>query len=104
MTAKTKAPAKAKPAAPKKAAKATEPVVTTASAAPAEKASPAPKDTRNDVTRPKAGSICAGIWDVCDSMRAVGEKVTFADVKKALPKVNDSTIRTQMQRNKAYHG
>lgn len=119
MSTKTKAPAKAKSAAKaptaKKAAKSAEPVVTTPAAAdvpaaaPAEKPkgekpAPAPKDVRNEVTRPKAGSICAGIWDVCDSMRAVGEKITFAAVKEKLPKINDSTIRTQMQRNRTYHG
>lgn len=88
-----------------------EPVVTTPPAAeaptapaPAEqpKAAPVPKDSRNGMTKPKAGSICASIWDACNAIVAAGEKVTFAALKEKLPNVNDSTIRTQAQRHRTY--
>ena len=78
--------------------------VDTASTPASEKQPHAPKDQRNGVTRPKPGTICAGIWDVCDSMKAVGQDTTFEEIKKVLPKVNDATIRTQRQRWKTYNG
>jgi len=37
-------------------------------------------------------------------MKAVGEETTFDAIKKALPKINESTIRTQKQRWKTYNG
>lgn len=82
------------------------PVVTTPAEAPAaaapadepkeEKPAPAVKDSRNNITRPKAGSICAQVWDACDAILASGQKVTFAGIKERLPTVNDSTARTQI--------
>jgi hypothetical protein len=113
MSTKSNAPAKVKSAAkPPKGKKAADPVVTTpvaeTPAAPAAveapKPAPVPKNQRNGITRPKAGTICAGIWDVCESMKAVGQDTTFEEIKKALPKVNDATIRTQRQRWKTYNG
>lgn len=83
------APAAEKPAKPKKAAKPAAPKVAL--------------DQRNGVTRPRVGSICANIWDACDAILAADQKITFAGLKEKLPKVNDSTIRTQAQRHRTYH-
>lgn len=74
-------------------------------AAKQDKPAPAPKDSKNGITRPKAGSICAQVWDACDAILAAGPdaKVTFAALKEKLPTVNDSTVRTQQQRHRTYH-
>ena len=95
-----------------------EPVVTTApaveaapadapaapvAAEPKKPAAPkAPADQRNGVTRPRAGTTCALIWQTCETMIAAGEEITFTGLKEKLPDVNDATLRTQRQRQKTY--
>jgi outer membrane biosynthesis protein TonB len=92
-----------------------EPMVTTPAAdpAPAEKPAEAPKPKaapaakqpqRNGVTQPKAGSICASIWNACAELKADGKEMSFAALKEKLPKVNDATLRTQRQRFNTFHG
>jgi hypothetical protein len=68
-----------------------------------EKPAAPPREARNGVTKPKAGSICASIWETCDAILAAGQKITFAAIKEKLPNVNDSTIRTQAQRHRTYN-
>jgi hypothetical protein len=94
---------------------ATDPTVTTPAADPIpaetpaesqkqEKPAQAAKNQRNGITMPKAGSICASIWEACDALKAEGKETSFEALKEKLPKVNDATIRTQRQRHKTYHG
>lgn len=85
----------------KKTAKTDKPVAAKA-AAPAAPTPPTAKDQRNGVTRPKAGSICASIWDACDTLKGEGKDTTFDALKALLPKMNDATIRTQRQRHKTF--
>jgi hypothetical protein len=85
----------------------TPPAAEAPAAVPAEKsAKPArvPAESRGGVTRPKAGSICASIWEACDELIAAGTEITFAALKEKLPKVNDATLRTQKQRHRVFTG
>jgi hypothetical protein len=95
MTTKTKKPA-AKPAAKKPVAKHAKQAVVMPDSTPAVAA---PKDQRNGITRPGAGTACRAIWDLLDQLKADGKELTFATLRAGIdPKVADATLRTQRQR------
>lgn len=102
MTTKAKKPA-AKAAAKKPVGKPVKQAVitteTTAAESKPDKAPIAPKDQRNGITRPGAGTACRAIWDLLDQLKADGKELTFATLRAGIdPKVADATLRTQRQR------
>jgi len=88
MSKKTKAPAKKTPA----------PKAKKTAAEPSTEAT-TPRENRNDVTRPAAGTLCAKVWDALDSLKTDGKEITFDAVRELAGKeMTDATIRTQRQR------
>lgn len=75
--------------------------------APKVKKTPVVKDTENGITRPKAGTTCAAVWDIADSLSASTKAPAVrADVMAAAQKksINDKTIATQFGRWRKYNG
>lgn len=81
--------------------------------APAEKKTggrqPNP-DAQNGVSPPKAGTLSAAVWAVCDKLaaKAEGGNPKMGDVKaeveKKNPDANGSTVNTQIARWRMFHG
>ena len=62
---------------------------------------------QNDVTRPKAGTACAKLWGIFDSLSAKGGAPTpiAAALEQARAEgINDSTTRTQYARWRKFNG
>lgn len=79
----------------------------TAAPAAAEKPAPVPKDERNGVTRPKAGTDTRRVWDKADELTAVkGSTASKEEVADALASLgmNKATVATQYSRWRKYHG
>jgi hypothetical protein len=73
----------------------------------AKKSAKVEKDKENGITRPKAGTTCAVIWDIADSLSAkTRQPAQRADVLKAAlaKKINEKTITTQFGRWRKYCG
>jgi hypothetical protein len=73
---------------------------------PAEKpkAAPAPKaEQRNGIAKPMRG-LTLDVWNACDALKTEGKETTLEALTEKLPAYNVSTIRTQRQRWKTYHG
>lgn len=65
------------------------------------------KDTENGITRPKAGTTCAAVWDAADKIsESTGEPAQRAAVIEAASKqkINEKTITTQFGRWRKYNG
>lgn len=79
----------------------------TAPAATAPAAAPVPKDERNGVTRPKAGTQTGMVWDICDELskaaNAPAERKPVVDRCTAAG-INPSTAATQYGKWRKYHG
>lgn len=74
-----------------------------APAAPA----PEPKDSRNGVTRPKAGTKTGRVWEIADQKSTeAGAPAARKDVMAAAQAegMNEATIATQYGRWRKYHG
>ncbi len=81
----------------------------TAAATPAADPAPAkpPKDTKNDVTRPKAGTATGRVWEISDEQsKKAGEPAKRKDVIAAFVAEggNPSTAATQYGRWRKYNG
>ncbi len=77
--------------------------------APAVDPTPAkpPKDTKNGVTRPKAGTATGRVWEISDSQsKSAGEPAKRKDVIAAFvaESGNPSTAATQYGRWRKYNG
>lgn len=67
----------------------------------------AEKDTRNDVTRPKAGTKTGQVWEIADRISGeLGEAAPRREVMEqgVAAGVNGSTVATQYGRWRKYHG
>lgn len=68
---------------------------------------PTPKDTRNGVTRPKAGSLTARVWAICDEQsnaaNAPAERAKVIEQATA-EGINAATVATQHGKWRKYHG
>lgn len=65
------------------------------------------RETRNNVTRPSAGTTCATVWDLCGEMTASkGSTVALSElVEEAIKRqINQFTARTQYARWRAFNG
>ncbi len=79
----------------------------TATPATAAPAAVTPKDIANGVTRPKAGTLTARIWTVCDTLSgAANAPAERAKVIKACVAegINAATAATQHGKWRKYHG
>ena len=66
-----------------------------------------PKDISNGVTRPKAGTVTARVWEICGELSAIaGSPADRAHVINAgiSEGINAATIATQHGRWRKYHG
>jgi len=66
-----------------------------------------PKDTKNGITRPTAGTATGKVWEIADGISyetnvAATRKPVLEACKSA--GINDSTAQTQFGRWRAYHG
>lgn len=65
------------------------------------------KDIINGVTRPKAGTVTARVWEICDELSAIAgspaerAKVINAGISEG---INAATIATQHGKWRKYHG
>lgn len=66
-----------------------------------------PKDTKNGITRPTAGTATGKVWEIADRISAETQKP--AERKPVLEackaaNINDATAQTQFGRWRTYHG
>lgn len=57
-----------------------------------------PQVEQHGVKRPKAGTICAQIWDWCDASDAAGVRPEAKALRAALPGLDDTTKTVQFYR------
>ncbi|AIM40613.1 hypothetical protein [Vibrio phage VpKK5] len=72
-----------------------------------EKPAKAPKDSKNGVTRPKAGTKTGRVWEIADAQsQALGSPAPRAPVLEAATGegINAATAATQYGRWRKYHG
>jgi hypothetical protein len=63
------------------------------------------KIVQNGVTRPGKETICGQVFEVADKITTEqSHTATIAEVKSALPKLNDHTVKTQYARWRQFNG
>lgn len=79
-----------------------------ASAEPAKRGRAPNPDAQNGVSPPKAGTVSAEVWAVCDKQAAKGEMPKPSEVLEAVLKknaaANPATVKTQIARWRQFNG
>ena len=101
----TNKPSKAK-AIKAEAAPATESAETAAPEATPPKAKRPPAVVQNGVTRPRAGGLCAAVWEITENLAEGAEMPTIAQVKaKAAEQgLNPTNVSIEYYRCRQFHG
>ena len=88
-----------------KAPEATPAPATTAEAAPAKAKRP-PAVVQNGVQRPKAGGLCAAVWELTEAGMKDGELPSIASVKAAATEqgLNPTNVSIEYYRCRQFHG
>lgn len=81
-----------------------EPVAPVAPVAKAPKEPKVPQPEANGVKRPKAGTICAQIWDWCDKTNTEGVRPEAKALRAALVGLDDTTKTVQFYRWRKFNG
>ncbi len=87
-------------------------LTTTANAAPqqeaakSEKAKRPPAVVQNGVTRPRAGGLCAAVWEITEKLANGGDLPTIAAVKAeaAVAGLNPTNVSIEYYRCRQFHG
>jgi hypothetical protein len=92
-------------------APATKPTTSTAIAAPQQEAAPAkakrpPAVVQNGVSRPRAGGLCAAVWELTENLSKSGELPTIGEVKVAAAEkgLNPTNVSIEYYRCRQFHG
>ena len=88
-----------------KAPEATPAPATTAEAAPAKAKRP-PAVVQNGVQRPRAGGLCAAVWELTEQGMKDGELPSIAEVKAAAAEkgLNPTNVSIEYYRCRQFHG
>ena len=88
-----------------KAPEATPAPATTAEAAPAKAKRP-PAVVQNGVQRPRAGGLCAAVWELTEQGMKDGELPSIAEVKSAAAEkgLNPTNVSIEYYRCRQFHG
>ena len=93
------------------AAPATTPATVTQAPAPKAEAAPAkakrpPAIVQNGVTRPRAGGLCAAVWELTEAGMKDGELPSIASVKAAATEkgLNPTNVSIEYYRCRQFHG
>ena len=88
-----------------KAPEATPAPATTAEAAPAKAKRP-PAIVQNGVQRPRAGGLCAAVWELTEQGMKDGELPSIAEVKAAAAEkgLNPTNVSIEYYRCRQFHG
>ncbi len=93
------------------AAPATTPATVTQAPAPKAEAAPAkakrpPAIVQNCVTRPRAGGLCAAVWEITEKLADKGELPSIGAVKVAAAEagLNPTNVSIEYYRCRQFHG
>lgn len=84
--------------------------VAATTAAPAEatpaKAKRPPAVVQNGVTRPRAGGLCAAVWEITEKLAESGEMPSIGQVKAAAAEqgLNPTNVSIEFYRCRQFHG
>lgn len=76
-----------------------------AEAAPAKAKRP-PAEVRNGVPRPRAGGLCAAVWELTEGMAKGDQLPSIAEVKAAAKEagLNETNVSIEYYRCRQFHG
>ena len=100
------APATAPAATPAPVAEAATPATAPEAEAKPAKAKRPPAVVQHGVTRPRAGGLCAAVWEITESLSADGNLPSIAQVKAAAAAqgLNPTNVSIEYYRCRQFHG